>query len=116
MKSRRELGVTVARVINSLRKDFHDGEIGLLFHGNVRENMGECLKELGRLGIKVTRDIQNREMILVASPRDIKGYERKAIIFCSPPLDQSSRRLGHAIDVYVGITRARDRLVVLETL
>ena len=116
VKNRKEIGFAVARVVNSLRKDFLDGEIGLIFHGYVRGNMQECLTELSKFGIRYTKDIQNGEMILVTSPRDIKGYERKAIIFCAPPLDHSTRKLGHAIDVYVGMTRARDRLVVLETL
>ena len=114
VNDQRELGFRIARVVHALRKDFGDGEIGLIFNGRVREGQGRVLRELRTLGIETTRDIQNKNMVLSASPRDIKGHERKAIVFCTPPMDYSTRKWGQAINVYVALTRARDRLVVVQ--
>ncbi len=115
VNDRRELGFRVARVVQALQKDYLDGEIGLIFNSYVREEIPRILDDLRTFDIKVTNDIQNNDMILSASPRDIKGHERKAIVFCTPPIDQSTKRWGHAINVYVALTRARDRLVVLQS-
>ncbi len=111
----KELGVRVARVVQALRKDYKDNEIGLVFNSYHPADRRSLLTELRKFNIKTTSDIQNTRMILSVSPRDIKGHERKAIILCTPPMDHATRKLGKAINVYVAITRARDRLIVLQT-
>ena len=115
VNDRLELGLRIARVVQALRKDYHDGEIGLIFNSHVREEIPRLLRELRTFGIKVTDDIQNKEMILSTSPRNIKGHERKAIVFCTQHIEQSARKWGQAINVYVALTRARDQLVVLQS-
>ena len=112
---RQEMALHVARVIHTLQKDYDDGEIGIIFNSYVREDMARTLRELGSFGIRTTKDVQNRRMILSASPRDVKGHERKAIVFCTPPIERSTKKWGKAIDAYVALTRARDRLVVLQS-
>ncbi len=115
INDRKELGIRVARVVQALRKDYHDREIGLIFNSYHPADRRRLLTELKKFNIKTTSDIQNTRMILSVSPRDIKGHERKAIILCTPPMDHATRKLGKAINVYVAITRARDRLIVLES-
>ena len=115
VNDRQELGLRIARVVQALQKDYYDGEIGLILNGYAGKEYMGILHDLRTFGINVTNDVQNKEMILSTSPRRIKGHERKAIVFCTPPIDQSARKLGQAINVYVALTRARDRLVVLQT-
>lgn len=115
INDRKELGVRVARVVQALRKDYKDNEIGLVFNSYRTTDIQRLLAELRKFNIKTTNNIQNTRMILSVSPRDIKGHERKAIILCTPPMDHATRKLGKAINVYVAITRARDRLIVLQT-
>ena len=115
VRDRTELGFQIARFIRALRMEYDDSEIGLILNGSTRENIRTILTELARLGIRTTSDIENTQMILTGSPREMKGHERKAIVFCTPPMKRATRKLGHAINVYVALTRARDRLVVLES-
>ena len=112
---RKELGLQVARVVHALQNDYCDGEIGIILNSYVREEMASIRGELGSFGIKTTEDVRNKRTILSVSPRDVKGHERKAIIFCTPPIERSTRKWGKAIDAYVALTRARDRLVVLQS-
>ena len=112
---RKEMGLQVARVVQALQKDYVDGEIGIIFNRYVREEMAIIVEELRSLGVKTTKDVRNKRMILSASPRDVKGHERKTIIFCTPPIERSTKKWGKAIDAYVALTRARDRLVVLQS-
>ena len=69
--------------------------------------MKDVLAQLGKLGIRTSPDLHDRHRILVTSPRDIKGHERKAIIFCTAPIRNRVGRVGRAIDTYVALTRAR---------
>ena len=115
VKSREELGIRIGAAIRAFQKDYGDNDIGLILNGHARENMRDVLAQLGKLGIRTSPDLHDRHRILVTSPRDIKGHERKAIIFCTAPIGNRVGRVGRAIDAYVALTRARDRLVVLET-
>lgn len=112
---RQELGLRIASSIQALQRDYNDGEIGIIFNSYGRIETSRILRELRTFGIKTTTDIRSKNMILTASPRDIKGHERKAIIFCSPPMEQSTKKWGQAINVYVALSRARDRLIILES-
>ena len=114
VKDREELGIRIAAAIRAFRKDYRDNDIALILNGNARENMRDVLAQLNRLGIRTSPDLHNRERILITSPRDIKGHERKAIVLCTPPIVRRVDRVGRAIDIYVALTRARDRLVVFE--
>lgn len=115
INDRKELCVQIARIIHTLQKDFNDNEIGLIFNSYQGRDIRNLLTELRSFGIRTTNDIQDKKRILSVSARDIKGHERKAIIFCTPPMDYSAIKWGKAIDVYVALTRARDRLVVLQS-
>ena len=115
VKGREELGIRIGAAIRAFQKDYKDNDIGLILNGYARENTRDVLAQLGKLGIRTSPDLHDRQRILVTSPRDIKGHERKAIIFCTAPIGSRVGRVGRAIDAYVALTRARDRLVVLET-
>ena len=112
---RKEMGLQVARVVRSLQKDYDDGEIGLILNSYVRKERARILGDLRSFGINTTTDVRNKKVILTASPRDVRGHERKAIVFCTPPIERSTKKWGKAIDAYVALTRARDRLVVLQS-
>ena len=116
VKDRDELVIRIGGAIRALQKDYEDNDIGLILDGGIRADMKNVLARLGRLGIRTSPELNDRERILVTSPKDIKGHERKAIIFCTPPIRNRVGRVGRAIDVYVALTRARDRLVVFETI
>lgn len=110
-----ELGLQIGRVVRALQKDYGDGEIGIILNSSVRQRREKIVSELRSFGIRTTNDVRNKGMILFTSPRDIKGHERKAIVFCTPPIEQSTRKWGKTIDAYVALTRARDRLIVLQS-
>lgn len=113
--SREQLVPRVVEVINALRRDYHDNEIGLLFNGNLRANLGATLAQLRRFGIPTTSDVTDTRLILNSSAEQIKGHERKAIVFCTPSIEWATRNLGQTISVYVALTRARDQLVVIQS-
>ena len=115
IKNAQEFGLRVARVIRALQRDYADSEIGLIFNSHVRKEMPRILHELEDFGIETSNDVRNNRRILSLSPREIKGHERKAIILCTPPIVRSARKWGQIIDVYVALTRARDRLIVLQS-
>lgn len=115
INDRRELGVRIARVVRALQDDYADNEIGLIFNSYLKEDMHRLLDEIRTFGIETTKDVRNKTMILAVAPRAAKGHERKAIVFCTPPMGRSTRKWGQAINVYIALTRARDRLVVLQS-
>ena len=114
VKNREELGIRIAAAIRAFQKDYKDNDIGLILNGNARENLRDVSAQLNKFGIRTSPDLHDREKILITSPRDIKGHERKAIILCTPPIGSRVSRVGRAIDVYVALTRARDRLIVFQ--
>ena len=114
VKNREELGIRIAAAIRAFQKDYKDNDIGLILNGNARENMRDVSAQLNKFGIRTSPDLHDRERILITSSRDIKGHERKAIILCTPPIGSRVGKVGRAIDVYVALTRARDRLIVFQ--
>ncbi len=114
VRNREELGIRIATAIRALRKDYGDNDIGLILNGNARENLRDVSAQLKKFGIRTSPDLHDREKILITSPRDIKGHERKAIVLCTPPIGRRVDRVGRAIDIYVALTRARDRLIVFQ--
>ncbi len=114
VKHREDLGVRIAGAVRSLQRDYQDSDIGLIFNGHLREQMRRVANQLEIFGIRVSFDLQKGENVLMTSPREIKGHERNAIILCTPPIGNRVGKVGHAIDVYVALTRARDRLIVIQ--
>ena len=104
----------ITQLVQALRRDYDDSEIGIILRSYLVEQMKEVRDHLRAFGIYTTRNTEDRESVLIVSPRQAKGYERKAIVFCTPPLEKSMEKIGKAIDVYVALTRARDRLIVLQ--
>lgn len=115
LSSKEQLVPRIAEVIGALRRDYRDNEIGLIFHSNLRADLGVTLAQLGRFGIRTTNDVTSEKHILSTAAEQIKGHERKAIVFCTPNIEWATRKLGQAISMYVALTRARDRLVVLQS-
>ena len=95
---RKEMGLQVARIVQALQKDYDDGEIGIILNSYVQKETASILGELRSFGIKTTNEVLDKRMILSASPRDVKGHERKAIVFCTPPIERSTRKWGKAIE------------------
>ena len=115
VRNRQELGLRIVNAIQALQRDYSDGEIGIIFNSDIMRGTTRIQHELSSFGIKTTSDIGRKNMILITSPRAIKGHEKKAIVFCSPPMEQATNKWGKAIDVYVALSRARDRLIFLES-
>ncbi len=114
IKNSEELGIRIAAAIRVFQKDYKDNDIGLIMNGSAREHVRDILAQLNKFGITTSPDLHDRERILITSPRDVKGHEKKAIILCTPPIGGRVGKVGRAIDVYVGLTRARDRLIVFQ--
>ena len=115
VKNRQDLVIRIAAAVRALQKDYSDNDIGLILNGNARENLRDVAAQLNKIGIRTSPDLHDREGILITSPRSIKGHEKKAIILCTPPVESRVGKVGRVIDAYVALTRARDRLVVLQT-
>ena len=115
VKNIADLGIRIADAIRAFQKGYRDDDIGLILNGNAREKLRDISIQLNKFGIRTSSDLRDREGILITSPREIKGHEKKAIILCTPPIESRVGKVGRAIDAYVALTRARDRLIVLQT-
>lgn len=109
-----QLPPIVASVISKLRMDFRDSEIGIICL-DTRVKPESLCQSLNRLGVQATTDLDLANNLLVTVPRIIRGHERKAIIACAPIHNNLVKDLGKAIDSYVALSRARDRLIIIET-
>jgi hypothetical protein len=108
-----QLPTIIGGIINKLRIDFRDDEIGIICL-DTTVNPETLCQGLNRLGVYATADLDLANSLLVTKPRIIRGHERKAIIVCTPSRENITRDWGRAIDSYVALSRARDRLIIIE--
>jgi hypothetical protein len=113
VRDRREMGLAVAEIVRRLRRDYSEGDIGIVSLLS-QQATNELADVLGRRNITLDRDPFSRRGVLFARPKEIRGYERRAIIVVAPNRDFLIRKVGRAIDAYVGLSRARDSLAVVE--
>jgi hypothetical protein len=113
VQDRREMGLAVAEIVRRLCRDYSERDIGIVSLLN-QQATNELADALGRLNIALGRDPLSCRGVLLARPKEIRGYERRAIIVAAPKRDFLIRKVGRAIDAYVGLSRARDSLAVVE--
>jgi hypothetical protein len=114
LKNISELPTLLIYVIKKLGIDFKDNEIGIVCVDNNVKIINLC-QSLNRFGISISTDLEYDNGILLTTPKIIRGHERKAIVVCMPSSEETIRKWGKAINSYIALSRARDRLVVIET-
>ena len=113
-KDSSELSAIVASVVNQFKVDFRFGEIGIVCVDGVVTRTDNLRRELSLFGIPTTTELESTNEVLITKPEVIRGHERKAIIVCTPNNETRSKKWGKAIRLYIALSRARDRLVVIE--
>lgn len=105
---------SIVTVIKKINVEFPFTDIGLIHPGWGEERLETICKRLAAFHIPVQRKIEDATGVLVASARDIKGYERRAVIACVSSRADNLQKYGRAIDAYVAMSRARDKLIVFK--
>lgn len=97
-----------------LRREFSDDAIGLVWAGRRISTWKTIVSALGEAGLPVRETAPGNAAGLHAmSAQWAKGHEKKAlVVFLPGGIDRFSRKA--PIDAYVGLTRARDRLLLIE--
>jgi hypothetical protein len=107
-----EVHVAVKRALDALLNDFTPGEILVLWCSKGQGAWRRLLNNLEE-GYPVHDQLDNQHGILVLQSHKAKGYERKAAIVVTEGFS-NIQLFKHAVKTYVALTRARDRLVVVE--
>ena len=110
-----KLPTLIVSVINKLRTDFRDGEICIICLDTMVKPENLC-QSLNQLGVQAIKELDSTNRLLVTIPKIIRGHERKACIVCTPIRDILVKDWGRAINSYIALSRARDRLIVIETV
>jgi hypothetical protein len=110
-----DLLASVLKSVAALRREFAPGEIAVLWCGGVAGSWRRLLHALEGSALPVSSHVDATGRILVNTAIKVKGHERRAVIAVVRPGDRPSK-FKHAIATYIGLTRARDRVVVIETL
>lgn len=103
----------VAQIIQNLKSYYKYEEIGIICLGGTISPQGIC-QRLKLLKIPTTFELESCNKILVTLPRIIRGYEKKVIIIVIPSKKYITKDLGKAINSYIALSRARDRLFIIE--
>lgn len=109
-----QIPLLIARIVRKLQADYNFGEIGVVcIDGSIKPII--ISRSLEAFEIPSTTDLDSGNKVLVTKPRIIRGHERKALIACAPSNNSMTKKLGKAINAYIGLSRARDRLFIIET-
>lgn len=112
-KDTSQIAVVVKSIIQSLKSDYQFGEIGIVCIDGKIVSKYIC-EGLASLGIPTTVNLESSNKVLVTSPKVIRGHERKALIVIVSSNEYMTRDLGKAINSYIALSRARDRLFVIK--
>ena len=110
----KQLPVVIADIIKKLSKDFRYSEIGVICIGS-SINYTVIANALIQLGIPCSVELDAKNAVTVSIPRIMRGHERKAIIVCTPYDGMAGEKWGKAINFYIGLSRARDKLIIVQT-
>lgn len=100
-------------IIQRLKPFYENKEIGIVCLGGTIKPK-EISRRLEYASIPTTMEFETGNNILVASPRIIRGYEKKVIIVVASSGEYITKDLGKAINSYIALSRARDRLFVIK--
>jgi len=100
-------------ILAEICREFNPSDVALVVTGRpgVETKLVGFLEDLRT---PVTKDVESSHGVLVARPHAIKGHERKAVICLLPHLASESKRTDRAVELYIMLSRARDRLFVIE--
>lgn len=107
-----QLGLMVAETAKKLHKDYLYEEIAVVIAGGI-SNLDAIYHALNVSGIPTTSKVEEDKKLLLTKSRIIRGHERKAIICIMPVLPENSDA-GKVINAYVALSRARDRLIIIQ--
>jgi len=107
-----QLAIVIADLTKKLHQDFSYEEIAVVAAGGV-SNFDSIYQVLNKAGIPTTSKIDTDNKVLVTRPQIIRGHERKAVI-CVLPVLKEKDDVGKVINAYVGFSRARDRLILIQ--
>lgn len=112
-KDTNQFAVLLADIINRLRAGYKHSEMAVICVGG-GPDYKSVARSLTAFGIPASTELHSNEEVAVTVPRLIRGHERKAVIVCAPAQGMASDKWGKAINSYIALSRARDRLVVIE--
>jgi hypothetical protein len=102
----------IAEAVKKLQREFLDEEIAVLvLNGSVQA----VQTGLATFGISTTDSLHGENSIIVAGPQVIRGHERKAVVALIASKANATQKTGRSINTYIALSRARDRLVIIES-
>lgn len=79
-------------------------------------SIAEITRNLTQIGIPaVSGRTACPNNLLIANPKEMRGYERKIVIAVVPAKDKLDKKIDRIINSYIAYSRARDRLFVINT-
>jgi hypothetical protein len=108
-----DLAIKLAEIYRRLRKDYVDSDIAIVCLLS-EKRIDELAIELQKKGVSVHRELSRKDGVIITAPDHIRGYERKVVIAILPSNDSLVKNPGSAIRGYVGLSRARERLIIVE--
>ena len=119
-----ETGEVIKRGIRSIElDDILGGLLRRLLSTHVPEDIGvvsmlgnptRIFTTLAKRGFPVTEEVSVKTACIVTNASKIRGHERSVVIAIVPSVDRLRRNHGVAIDAYIGMSRAKRQLLVLE--
>jgi hypothetical protein len=109
------LPVLVARVIKMLKVDTKCEEIAIICVGDVCAPQW-LVKELRKFDIAAHSHLERRRGILVTVPSVFRGHERRAVIAVIRGTRANIATFSVAVSTYIAVSRARERLIVLQVV
>ena len=100
-------------IIQKLNSFYENKEIGIICLGGTIKPKEIC-RRLEYANIPSSMEFETDNNILVTLPRIIRGYEKKVIIVVTSSEEYITKDLGKAINSYIALSRARDRLFVIK--
>jgi hypothetical protein len=100
----------VAGLLRRMLQQYSPGQIGIAILSKLPSDL---FAELTDLGLPVTHDLQT-SAITVATATRFRGHERKVMIVITEDAVRLRRNFGIAIDAYIAMSRAVQRLIVIE--
>jgi hypothetical protein len=102
----------ISDLILKFQREFAPSDIAVICIGD-GARMNDIVALLRSVSIAATTDVDERTGVIVTTPRIFRGHERKAVIVAASSSGLASEKLGRAINSYIALSRARDRLIVI---